>query len=62
MVSYHLMDFENKKVLGVHIEGDKKFNMYKQWGEGDGKTFANLSRMQEPYNKVGKRGSRRSCS
>ena len=35
VVSYHLMDFENKKVLGVHIEGDKKFSMYKQWGEGD---------------------------
>jgi hypothetical protein len=35
MVSYHLMDFEGKKVLGVHIEGEKKFNMYKQWGEGD---------------------------
>jgi hypothetical protein len=29
------MDFEGKKVLGVHIEGEKKFNMYKQWGEGD---------------------------
>jgi hypothetical protein len=35
MVSYHLMDFEGKKVLGVHIEGEKKFSMYKQWGEGD---------------------------
>ena len=29
------MNFENRKVLGVHIEGEKKFNMYKQWGEGD---------------------------
>jgi hypothetical protein len=35
VISYHLMDFENKKVLGVHIEGEKKFSMYKQWGEGD---------------------------
>lgn len=35
VVSYHLMDFENKKLLGVHIEGEKKFSMYKQWGEGD---------------------------
>ena len=35
VVSYHLMDFENNKVLGVHIEGEKKFSMYKQWGEGD---------------------------
>jgi hypothetical protein len=35
VVSYHPMDFENKKVLGVHIEGEKKFSMYKQWGEGD---------------------------
>ena len=37
VVSYHLMEFENKKVLGVHIEGEKKFSMYKQWGEGDEK-------------------------
>ncbi len=37
VVSYHLMDFEGKKVLGVHIEGEKKFNMYKRWGEGDEK-------------------------
>jgi hypothetical protein len=35
VLSYHLMDFENKKVLGAHIEGEKKFSMYKQWGEGD---------------------------
>ena len=35
VVSYHLMEFENKKVLGVNIEGEKKFSMYKQWGEGD---------------------------
>ena len=35
VVSYHLMDFENKKVLGVHIKGERKFSMYKQWGEGD---------------------------
>lgn len=35
VVSYHLLNFENKKVLGVHIEGEKKFSMYKQWGEGD---------------------------
>ena len=24
-----------EKVLGVHIEGERKFSMYKQWGEGD---------------------------
>jgi hypothetical protein len=35
MISYHLMDFEGKKALGVHIEGEKKFSMYKQWGQGD---------------------------
>lgn len=35
LVSYHLMDFKDKKVLGVHIEGDPKFSMYKQWGQGD---------------------------
>ena len=37
VVSYHLMDFKNRKALGVHLEGEKKFNMYKQWGEGDEK-------------------------
>jgi hypothetical protein len=37
VVSYHLMDFENRKVLGVPIEGEKKFSMYKQWGDGDEK-------------------------
>lgn len=40
VVSYHPMDFENKKVLGVHIEGEKKFSMYKQWGEGDEKLLS----------------------
>ena len=30
-----MMDFNKKKVLGVHIEGDNKFSMYKQWGQGD---------------------------
>jgi len=35
LVSYHLIDFKDKKVLGVHIEGDPKFSMYKQWGQGD---------------------------
>jgi hypothetical protein len=35
LVSYHLMDFKHKKVLGVHIEGDPKFSMCKQWGQGD---------------------------
>ncbi len=35
LVSYHVMDFKDKKVLGVHIEGDPKFSMYKQWGQGD---------------------------
>jgi hypothetical protein len=29
------MDFNKKKVLGVHIEGDNKFSMYKQRGQGD---------------------------
>ena len=36
VVNYHLSDFENEKVLGgTYIEGEKKFSMYKQWGEGD---------------------------
>ena len=37
VVSYHLMDFKSRRVLGVHIEGEKRFSMYKQWGEGDEK-------------------------
>jgi hypothetical protein len=35
VVNYHLMDFDKKKVLGVYIEGDNEFSMYKLWGEGD---------------------------
>jgi hypothetical protein len=35
LVSNHLMDFKGKKVLGVHIQDDPKFSMYKQWGQGD---------------------------
>jgi len=35
LVSYHLMEFNDKRVLGVHIQGDSKFSMYKQWGQGD---------------------------
>jgi hypothetical protein len=37
VVSYHLMDLEGKEVLGVYIEGEKKFNMSKRWGDGDEK-------------------------
>jgi hypothetical protein len=33
VVSYHLMGVKRKKVLGVHIEGDNKFSMYKQLGQ-----------------------------
>jgi hypothetical protein len=29
------MDFNGKDVLGVHVQGDKTFSMYKQWGQGD---------------------------
>jgi hypothetical protein len=35
LVSYHIMDFNGKDVLGVHVQGDKTFSMYKQWGQGD---------------------------
>jgi hypothetical protein len=28
---------KKRKVLGVHIEGENKFSMYKQWGEGNQK-------------------------
>ncbi|HET7148158.1 MAG TPA: hypothetical protein VFI73_06610 [Candidatus Nitrosopolaris sp.] len=35
LVSYHLMDFKDKRVLGVHIQDDPKFSLYKQWGQGD---------------------------
>ena len=34
-VSYHSMDFNGKDVRGVHVQGDKKFSMYKQCGQGD---------------------------
>lgn len=29
------MNFKGKDVLGVHVQGDQKFSMYKQWGHGD---------------------------
>src|SRR5919108_1873859 len=35
VVSYHLMNFRGKQVLGVHVQGDKTFSMHKQWGHGD---------------------------
>jgi hypothetical protein len=35
VVSYHVMNFKGKDVLGVHVQGDQKFSMYKQWGHGD---------------------------
>jgi hypothetical protein len=35
VVSYHMMNFKGKDVLGVHVQGDQKFSMYKQWGHGD---------------------------
>jgi hypothetical protein len=35
VVSYHIMNFKGKDVFGVHVQGDQKFSMYKQWGSGD---------------------------
>jgi len=35
LVSYHLMEFKDERVLGVHVQGDSKFSMYKQLGQGD---------------------------
>jgi hypothetical protein len=35
VVSYHIMNITGKDVLGVHVQGDQKFSMYKQWGHGD---------------------------
>ena len=35
VVSYHIMNFKGKDVLGVHVQEDQKFSMYKQWGHGD---------------------------
>ena len=35
VVSYHIMNFKGKDVLGVHVQGDQRFSMYKQWGNGD---------------------------
>jgi hypothetical protein len=37
VTSYHIMNFQGRKVLAAHVEGDKKFSMYKKWGEGDEK-------------------------
>jgi hypothetical protein len=37
VVSYHPMKHSAENVLGVHIQGDEKFSMRKQWGEGDEK-------------------------
>jgi hypothetical protein len=35
LVYYHIMDFNGKAVRGVHVQGDKAFSVYKQWGQGD---------------------------
>ena len=35
VVSYHIMNFKGKDVLGVHVQEDQRFSMYKQWGSGD---------------------------
>ena len=48
-----------EKVLGVHIEGEKKFSMVKQWGEGDERLLP-IYPQYANYNKVGERGSRKS--
>jgi hypothetical protein len=41
LVSYHILEYsgdrKNKQGLAVHIEGDKKFSMYKKWGNRDEK-------------------------
>ncbi len=67
VVSYHIMDiFENEnnnkseknnnnqKVLGVHIEGDPKFSMYKKWGEGDDKLRSIYSEYENTIIRWGK--------
>ena len=35
VVSYHIMNFKGNDVLGIHVQDDQKFSMYKQWGHGD---------------------------
>jgi hypothetical protein len=35
IVSYHVMRVKEKYVLGLHMQADKTFSMYKQWGKGD---------------------------
>ncbi|MDE1850448.1 MAG: hypothetical protein KGH54_01480 [Candidatus Micrarchaeota archaeon] len=42
VVSYHPMIHDSKRVLGVHVEGDLKFSMFKLWGNGD-ETLSPLS-------------------
>lgn len=36
-VTYHPMKYRGRNLLGVHVEGDEKFSMYKRWGQSDDK-------------------------
>lgn len=40
IVSYHPMSLRDGAVLAVHVEGDKRFSMFKGWGSGDEKLTA----------------------
>lgn len=42
VVSYHPLLHKERAVLGVHVEGDGKFSMFKLWGNGD-ETLSSLS-------------------
>ena len=41
LATFHILDYSkhsrSERVLAVHIEGDKKFSLYKKWGDGDEK-------------------------
>ena len=54
------MDFENKKVTWSTYRRRKEISMYKQWEEGDKRLLPIYPQYAKYYNKVGKRGSRRS--
>jgi hypothetical protein len=54
VTSYHIMNLQGRKVLGVHVEGDEKFSMYKKWGEGDEKLVPIYSEYKDTIIRWGK--------
>lgn len=59
VVSYHTMKSVVGHELAVHIEGDKKFSMYKTWGYGDEKLTPLERRYENIIIRWGKNDARR---